>query len=349
MDCCPVSLSLNTSHGVIVMKQILVFFLAVSLPDVVSAELVGHWTFENGTADVSGNGHDGTLEGDAKLTSVATVINGHAFGTVLENVDGQAGDGLDLMNVGGGRTSADPATWAELDDMTIAFWLKAGEVYTWVEPAWKWNNGSGTDNSAGELGIENFGDTFYVSPGYNTWNTNSFPTSNLPVMGTQAEWHHVAVTREILSGSFGVAGGEVEGKFYIDGELVASDTGDTGGLARALGDVTFGGSYKYPGDSNALMMDDIRMYDTVLSASQIQNLFSFSLSGDFDEDGDVDGADFLVWQKGFGGTYDAVDLASWQSAYGSNLLTSSVAVVPEPASWFAICSMVLASIATRRC
>ena len=32
--------------------------------------------------------------------------------------------------------------------------------------------------------------------------------------------------------------------------------------------------------------------------------------GDFDLDGDVDGADFLTWQQGFGNSYDAEDLAA---------------------------------------
>lgn len=53
--------------------------------------------------------------------------------------------------------------------------------------------------------------------------------------------------------------------------------------------------------------------------------------GDYDNDGDNDGADFLVWQRGFGnsvnpgddpdgnedGTVDAADLTVWQDAYGS--------------------------------
>lgn len=71
-------------------------------------------------------------------------------------------------------------------------------------------------------------------------------------------------------------------------------------------------------------------------------------SADFDEDGDTDGDDFLVWQRGFGDTYDASDLALWESEYGSTSLTSSVAAVPEPTSWFLACAMALASVAIRR-
>jgi hypothetical protein len=60
--------------------------------------------------------------------------------------------------------------------------------------------------------------------------------------------------------------------------------------------------------------------------------------GDFDLDGDVDGADFLVWQQGFGNSFDADDLALWQGNYGSvaggvaNVAGSSSAI-PEPTAW----------------
>jgi hypothetical protein len=41
------------------------------------------------------------------------------------------------------------------------------------------------------------------------------------------------------------------------------------------------------------------------------------LLGDFDHDGDVDGRDFLVWQRGGSPTpFSASDLANWQSNYG---------------------------------
>jgi hypothetical protein len=67
-------------------------------------------------------------------------------------------------------------------------------------------------------------------------------------------------------------------------------------------------------------------------------------SADFDGDGDVDGGDFLNWQRGLGmtaaqrvhgdadgnGTVDAADLAAWKSTFGA--APAAVAAVPEPAS-----------------
>lgn len=53
--------------------------------------------------------------------------------------------------------------------------------------------------------------------------------------------------------------------------------------------------------------------------------------GDFDGDGDVDGRDFLIWQRG--GTTPALDpglLAEWQNAYVGQL--SAINSVPEPSA-----------------
>jgi hypothetical protein len=58
--------------------------------------------------------------------------------------------------------------------------------------------------------------------------------------------------------------------------------------------------------------------------------------GDFDDDGDVDGRDFLVWQRNNG---SAADLAIWQKNFGTGTLLASVAV-PEPSAVVLILSLV---------
>jgi T5SS/PEP-CTERM-associated repeat protein len=55
--------------------------------------------------------------------------------------------------------------------------------------------------------------------------------------------------------------------------------------------------------------------------------------GDFDGDGDVDGRDFLIWQRGGSPVpRSADDLADWQANYGVGLLASANIAVPEPGS-----------------
>ncbi len=55
-------------------------------------------------------------------------------------------------------------------------------------------------------------------------------------------------------------------------------------------------------------------------------------SGDFDDDGDVDGRDFLVWQRGGSSSpLSPADLALWQEQYGAaEGQVSSAVAVPEP-------------------
>ena len=61
------------------------------------------------------------------------------------------------------------------------------------------------------------------------------------------------------------------------------------------------------------------------------------LDGDFDADNDVDGHDFLQWQRGFGTIYDATDLADWRANYGAVAAIGAAAtLVPEPATWIVL-------------
>lgn len=83
-----------------------------------------------------------------------------------------------------------------------------------------------------------------------------------------------------------------------------------------------------------------------------------NVTGDFDEDGDADGADFVLWQRGLGktigaklnegdgdrdGDVDAVDLSLWQSA----LTESTPASVPEPGTAVLAAAFSLAFAARR--
>jgi hypothetical protein len=69
-----------------------------------------------------------------------------------------------------------------------------------------------------------------------------------------------------------------------------------------------------------------------------------SLAGDYDGDGDVDGADFLRWQRSEGSTtgspadgsgngkVDAADLAIWKAAFGSHAISGAATLAPEPST-----------------
>jgi T5SS/PEP-CTERM-associated repeat protein len=64
--------------------------------------------------------------------------------------------------------------------------------------------------------------------------------------------------------------------------------------------------------------------------------FLAGLLGDFVHDGDVDGQDFLIWQRGGSpNPLSAGDLADWKANYGLGPL-SVTATVPEPGSWMLV-------------
>jgi hypothetical protein len=80
---------------------------------------------------------------------------------------------------------------------------------------------------------------------------------------------------------------------------------------------------------------------------------------DFDGDGDVDGADFLTWQRGVGtagtqaqgnangvGLIDGADLAIWEAQFGTATVAS--APVPEPTSLVLVSLAALGLVAARR-
>jgi autotransporter-associated beta strand protein len=62
----------------------------------------------------------------------------------------------------------------------------------------------------------------------------------------------------------------------------------------------------------------------------LSDFLAEGIAGDFDNDGDVDGRDFLVWQRGGSpAPLSPGDLADWKSNFGA---TGGIGAVPEPAA-----------------
>jgi endo-1,4-beta-xylanase len=61
---------------------------------------------------------------------------------------------------------------------------------------------------------------------------------------------------------------------------------------------------------------------------------SIGLPGDFNADGNVDGADYVVWRKNPGSIYMPADYNIWRAHFGQSTMISAgaLAVVPEPSS-----------------
>ena len=64
-------------------------------------------------------------------------------------------------------------------------------------------------------------------------------------------------------------------------------------------------------------------------------------AGDFDDDGDIDGNDFLVWQRGDSpNALSQADLDVWKANFGGGSLAASSSAVPEPTT----CTLALAAL-----
>lgn len=117
--------------------------------------------------------------------------------------------------------------------------------------------------------------------------------------------------------------------FFLD---VVPATGSTGVVPANIGfDNTlnlswaffFGGAEFGIDTGNTVTLDNIKFEFVPPSA----------LTGDFDNDGDVDGADFLEWQRGNSPEPSSpTDLADWKDNFGATGITPTIASVPEPAS-----------------
>lgn len=101
------------------------------------------------------------------------------------------------------------------------------------------------------------------------------------------------------------------------------------------------------------LINQVSIYGSTVTDSSFEQMVYFNnmkiesatgQAGDFNSDGNVDGRDFLVWQRN-----TAVgSLADWQNNYGAGGL-AAISAVPEPTA-FSLCSMalVVATSAGRR-
>jgi hypothetical protein len=133
------------------------------------------------------------------------------------------------------------------------------------------------------------------------------------------------VSPVVMVNSQGVLSGQgtIEGNVLNQGKV---QPGTSPGTLTVDGDFVQNADVDLPALAPGLSWNTSQLYTTgVLSVA------AASLLGDFDADGDVDGRDFLVWQR----NPSVGDLADWQANYGMGELSASTAV-PEPESlWVA--------------
>ena len=190
----------------------------------------------------------------------------------------------------------------------------------------------GTDTRCCEWGV--FGDDDPVDP--------LNPAGKNPVSGV---WTHVAYVWDNDTGRSTTFVNGVPGRELEDNTVSGYSPGDwtIGGTRSHLGGDLSGHTYFAADVSNPTDLSrtlngdlaDFAIFDGVLSQSEISQIIAngvsslgAGLAGDFDSDGDVDGSDFLVWQRDQGVGF----LSDWQAGYGTPATAAVTTAVPEPGS-----------------
>jgi hypothetical protein len=119
----------------------------------------------------------------------------------------------------------------------------------------------------------------------------------------------------------------------------------TGGFAEETG---FGRA-----DIRIQVDDDGELYILSKSDGMIRYIVEAIGDADFDNDGDVDGRDFLAWQRGNGdadgdGIIGAADLIFWQQQYGIGSLVAESTAVPEPTTGMLMLVLCTLAATTKR-
>ncbi|MBL7144343.1 MAG: LamG domain-containing protein [Phycisphaerae bacterium] len=224
------------------------FVLVLSVAGNVSANLVGHWKFDDGSGataqDSSGNGYDGTIFGEPMW------------------VTGQIGGALEFDG------SND---YVELPIGSLISSLTNSTFTIWVD----FSNEGGAWQRILDFGTGTIVNMF-ITPRMGTDGTMRFAitidTYNDEDQTTAQEtlpsgWHHVALT---------INPDENIHSLYLDGELAAQNT-SARHTPSTLGETNQNwlGRSQYAADGYFDgRLDDFRVYDRVLTSKQIEDLFN---------------------------------------------------------------------------
>ena len=219
----------------------------------ITSGLIAYWNFEEGSGgtitDVSGNGHDGTVQGTVTHSTDACPFPGSSFA-------------CDFGDLAGHIQVPDHAALDPTGDFTFAAWVKnrPSSSYNGCDMILcKHNTGQNSDGSW-MWGLDPWntphnptgaGHFFIATP----WQAELYGQSHFPLN----EWHHVAMTYQDGSDTY---------TFYIDG--VAQSGTYVANIMDNAAPLNIGG--QEGNNDYAGLLDEVRMYNRALSADDIQEL-----------------------------------------------------------------------------
>lgn len=221
------------------------FYRVVSaLPeDMPHTNMIAHYTFNGDALDVTGNGHDGVLYG----------------GTYVEDRYGTYQGAIEFDGSTDGYVDV-----GDIDiplPTTVSLWFRAPATNTDWSTIFGWNLPDSPYSGIQLAAIENGHMVSRIGNEFTDFETTETPNGD-------GQWHLLAATRDAENNHL----------IYLDGELVGSQTVDA-----PIGS----GHHLYIGRSfrpNDYILnehfrggiDDVRIYDYVLSAEEIQSLWANS-------------------------------------------------------------------------
>ena len=161
-------------------------------------------------------------------------------------------------------------------------------------------------------------------------NWNSLDDQNLASIGTVDGPDAGSIAGDSAGEGWDQAGGSSVN------QLIEQFLAENGSTFAAGQSVTLGNAFN-TSTFGAGVDGDLEFSYAVNGGAVVNGLLTYvtgsgGIPGDFDNNGKVNGNDFLVWQRGFGTIYNATHLAQWKANFGSGSAEIAAGAVPEPAS-----------------
>lgn len=330
------------------LAALLVMMAAVDL----RAELLARYSFDEVDGATTLTDSVGTAEGI--LNSVTFTHSG--AGAVGSTGFGNAGvfngsDSVVLFGFGDHPESFDLG----IDDFTIAGWFKTPTNVVNEDRIIFQNqsfSGGGWSFEIGRADRSRGGKVFFtVGGGPAATFSLTQPFSDERV--DDDVWHWVAV-----SNSEGTISMYVDGVLQQDGGIMQPTSTATAPVATEAAFGARAGITPFEGQIDEWSIYNHALTGTlngsVLTGGELfdlwqQGVVATTLPGDFNGDNEVDGRDFLMWQRGESPLpLSASDLAEWQGNYGSPPLPANITSIPEPSSCLLAALGLAVSVCTRR-
>jgi len=234
----------------------------------------------------------------------AALDSSHGFHDEEFEIRKPEGEGTGGFSVGGGATNGYPDRWLNMGGTLdhVNFWVNAKEGHMFPQDA--------------AIGVTRF------NPGWTQFDNNGQPVE--VIIRAYAERIETGSFDEISSLTLvGEAIGEGVGTFNTPPALELMNNARSFTVQTGDGNGNFTNFFQEEDVLANIALNQI-IVDTVPEPD-------LGLAGDFDGDGDVDGSDFLAWQRGESpNPNSASDLSDWEANFGTLSTFVTTQAVPEP-------------------